>query len=129
MQIDKIIQVMQNEKECVIRNSKQQCNRECNNCDLVLEDNEIIEAYTYVIHIINSVEKLRKRLRKSRKEAKRYKRKYLMLKIKISRTIEQLSEYGSIMVQYTNKMSKEKIAEHCVKETKQIILSEFKKLV
>lgn len=52
-----------------------------------------------------------------------------MLKIKISGIIKQLSEYGSIMVQYTIKMSKEKIAEHCVKETKQIILSEFEKLV
>ena len=129
MQIDKILQIMQNEKQCIIRNSKQQCNRECNKCDLVLEDKEIIEAYTYVIHIIKSVEKLRKHLKKSRKEAKRYKTKYLMLKMKISKTIEQLSEYGSIMVQYTTKMTKEKIAEHCVKETKRIILSEFKKLV
>lgn len=68
MQIDKILQVMQNEKECVIRNSKQQCNRECNKCDLVLEDKEIIEAYTYAIHIIESIEKLRKHLRKSKKK-------------------------------------------------------------
>lgn len=51
--IDKIIHVMENEKQCVERNIKNICNGKCAECDLLLEDEDIITAYDFVISVLN----------------------------------------------------------------------------
>lgn len=43
-------QVLENEKQCVIRNITG-CDRKCNKCDLVLPDEEILHAYDEAIDL------------------------------------------------------------------------------
>ena len=45
---DKILKVIETERECVAR---QQCNRDCLNCDLVLDSKDILEVYDEIIKI------------------------------------------------------------------------------
>lgn len=54
MSIDDAINIIENEKACVLRNI-QGCNRDCANCDLVLPDEDIISAYNYVIAVLQGV--------------------------------------------------------------------------
>ena len=49
-----IIKVIKTERECVIRN-KNECNRDCANCDLVLPDEDIIKAYDYCLKLLNEI--------------------------------------------------------------------------
>ena len=44
---------MLTEKECVSRQTVNPCNRDCANCDLVLDANEILEAYDFAIKSID----------------------------------------------------------------------------
>lgn len=44
------IRVIQNERNCVIRAST--CNRDCSNCDLVLDENDILSAYDAAIEAL-----------------------------------------------------------------------------
>lgn len=39
------ISVIENEAECVRRQTRPGCDRRCEKCDLVLEDKEVLEAY------------------------------------------------------------------------------------
>ena len=48
------IEVLRHEKECVIRNIKG-CNRDRANCDLVLPDTTIIEAYNHAITLLQGM--------------------------------------------------------------------------
>lgn len=43
------IELMKIERECVIRNIKQQCNRDCANCDLVQKDSDVLGAFDAAI--------------------------------------------------------------------------------
>ena len=43
------IRVIQTERECVAR---QQCDRDCGRCDLVMDADEILAAYDYVLDIL-----------------------------------------------------------------------------
>lgn len=54
MSIDDVINVIEHEKACVLRNIRG-CNHDCTNCDLVLPDEDIISAYNYVIAILQGV--------------------------------------------------------------------------
>lgn len=55
MGIERIIEILNIEKECVKRNINKDCERDCETCDLVLEDDEIITAYTLAISILKNV--------------------------------------------------------------------------
>ena len=46
------IKVILNERECVNRADKNQCNRDCANCDLVMNSDKIKEAYTMSIEAL-----------------------------------------------------------------------------
>lgn len=46
MTVEEAIKVIQTERECV---SRQQCDRVCAKCDLVMKDTEIISAYDMAI--------------------------------------------------------------------------------
>ena len=47
-------QVIETERECVVRNVGHLCNRDCAACDLLLEDKMIIGAYDYVLQLLDS---------------------------------------------------------------------------
>ena len=49
---------MRNERLCVVRASTiNHCNRDCQNCDLLLPTDEILEAYDCVIGIIDNLKR------------------------------------------------------------------------
>ena len=50
MSNDRIVQLLRIERECVLRNSKNSCDRNCANCDLVQDDKELLEMYETVIN-------------------------------------------------------------------------------
>ena len=50
MTIDKIIHLLQVEKECVLRNAEHRCNRDCENCDLCQIDTDLLEMYDAVLN-------------------------------------------------------------------------------
>ena len=68
--MDKAKSIMLVERECVLRNEKKKCDRNCESCDLLLDAEDIINAYDTVIKGLEDREKYRKK-------AKRFKRKYL----------------------------------------------------
>ena len=43
------VEVLQRELECVKR---QQCDRDCSHCDLVMEEQDIIRALTHAINVL-----------------------------------------------------------------------------
>lgn len=50
MNIDRAIELMRVERECVIRNDKGvNCDRDCSSCDLLQKTSDIIEAYGIAI--------------------------------------------------------------------------------
>ena len=53
MDIYDVINVLRNEKECIKRNVSS-CSRDCFNCDLVMPDETLLEAYNIAIDIIES---------------------------------------------------------------------------
>ena len=55
MGIEKIIEILETEKKCVERNINKDCEKDCGNCDLVLEDEEILTAYTLAISILKTI--------------------------------------------------------------------------
>lgn len=50
--IDKVIFVLGNEKECIKRNIAG-CDRDCEECDLVLPDTTILSAYDFAIDFLS----------------------------------------------------------------------------
>ena len=60
---DEVIEVIENEKECVKRAGI--CDRECQVCDLVRNDEEILEAYDQSIKAIRRLQKIEKMVRKA----------------------------------------------------------------
>lgn len=61
---NRVINVLSNELKCVERQFGKTCDnkRDCANCDLALNEKEIIFAYENAIHWIESVEDLRQQL-------------------------------------------------------------------
>ena len=49
MMLSDVIKVIQTERECIAR---QQCDRDCGKCDLVMNADEILAAYDYVLDIL-----------------------------------------------------------------------------
>lgn len=56
MNMQRVIEILRTEKECVERagtaTPNRSCNRNCADCDLVLDDTEILQAYTLAIGYI-----------------------------------------------------------------------------
>lgn len=51
MTAERALQLMEIELACV---SREDCDRDCANCDLVQEREDLIEAYKYVIHMLKN---------------------------------------------------------------------------
>lgn len=49
MKIDELLNVIRTERECIAR---QQCDRDCGKCDLVMDAEEILQAYNEIIEIL-----------------------------------------------------------------------------
>ena len=49
---DKTLKVMINEEACVRRNRDTDCRQQCETCDLVLETQEVLDAYGVVITML-----------------------------------------------------------------------------
>ena len=52
MSIDRIIELLEIEKQCVLRNTLRECDRDCANCDLVQRDSDLLKMYTAVIDLL-----------------------------------------------------------------------------
>ena len=59
MDIQRTIDVMKNEAECVSRNDGKNCNRECEKCDLLRDASEILEAYHVAILGLQELQRYR----------------------------------------------------------------------
>ena len=53
MTLNEVIKVIETERECVAR---QQCDRDCGKCDLVMETEDILAAYEYVLDMLKFFE-------------------------------------------------------------------------
>lgn len=56
MTVDRMIELMEIERECVLRNSCGDCNRYCAECDLLQDDTELHEMYTEAIAMLKAHE-------------------------------------------------------------------------
>lgn len=52
MKNEDIIRILKNEQECATRAFRGGCDRDCENCELVMEDSDIIGAYDAAIAIL-----------------------------------------------------------------------------
>lgn len=50
--LDEVLEVLEKERACVIRNELGSCDRDCGACDLVLPSAKIICAYDYAINTL-----------------------------------------------------------------------------
>lgn len=55
MEFARAYELMDIELQCVRRNSTGQCNRECDKCDLVQKDTDLIEAYQMAKFALNKL--------------------------------------------------------------------------
>jgi len=51
---ERIIEIIQTEKECVLRQDTDKCDRNCGKCDLVLPTEEVLQAYDAVIKSVEN---------------------------------------------------------------------------
>jgi hypothetical protein len=56
MTIQRIIELLEIEHECILRNSHDDCDRNCADCDLVQDDEELHEMYTDAIALLKEQE-------------------------------------------------------------------------
>lgn len=52
MTVNRMIELLKIEDSCVLRNSHDDCDRDCENCGLVQDDGELHEMYMNVIGIL-----------------------------------------------------------------------------
>ena len=52
MTIERMIELLKIEHECMLRASHNDCDRNCDKCELVQDDNELHEMYMNVIDIL-----------------------------------------------------------------------------
>ncbi len=58
MDIKRSIELLQYEVECITRQDTEKCNRDCANCDLVQDTDELLHAYYFTLAILfNLLEK------------------------------------------------------------------------
>lgn len=53
------IEVIKTEKECVTRNTNNNCDRDCINCDLLMSDEEIFSGYDMAIQALEEIQQYR----------------------------------------------------------------------
>ena len=53
--LPRLIELMEIERECIIRNTYNDCNRQCDQCDLVQDSAELISTYTRIISILDAM--------------------------------------------------------------------------
>ena len=56
MTVERMIELLEIEKECVLRNAIGECNRYCAGCDLLQDDTELHEMYTEAIALLKAHE-------------------------------------------------------------------------
>lgn len=56
---NEIIEILQTEKACVTRAMKNECNRDCYNCDLCEEGKDILTVYDAVINALDEIQQYR----------------------------------------------------------------------
>jgi len=56
--VDRTLELMRIEKQCILRNEDKNCDRKCESCDLVQETSELLMAYDKVIEIITGLKNL-----------------------------------------------------------------------
>lgn len=59
MNMQRVVEVLRNEKECVVRQDTDKCNRDscgCHMCDLILDTEDVLQAYTLAIGCIEGCE-------------------------------------------------------------------------
>ena len=49
-----MVELLEIENECVLRNAHNDCDRQCQNCDLVQDDGDLHEMYMNVIEILKN---------------------------------------------------------------------------
>lgn len=59
MTIQHIHDIMENELQCVQRNELKECDRDCGKCDLLMDTDEIIQAYNDVLKILERIKNLK----------------------------------------------------------------------
>ena len=64
MKLERMIELLEIEHECMLRCAHNECNRECQNCDLVQDDLDLHEMYTNVIHMLSKKMKKKKKPKK-----------------------------------------------------------------
>lgn len=57
MTIERAVDILKNEAECVRRNGVPGCDRKCEKCDLVLEDKDVLTAYIMSINALQRVDR------------------------------------------------------------------------
>ena len=55
MNMNRVVEILKIEKECVERQDTPKCNRDCENCDLLLPTEEVKQAYTLAIGCIEGI--------------------------------------------------------------------------
>ena len=56
MTIQRMIELLEIEHECMLRGAHEDCGRDCANCDLVQDDGDLHEMYTDVITLLKEQE-------------------------------------------------------------------------
>ena len=54
--LEKVVGVLKTERECVRRQIRPGCDRQCLKCDLVLPDSLVLEAYDTAIELVSDYE-------------------------------------------------------------------------
>ena len=54
MSITRVLEIMENEMECVRRADT--CGRDCGKCDLVMDTNELLEAYELAVWALEEID-------------------------------------------------------------------------
>lgn len=58
MTIQRMVELLEIEHECMLRGSHDDCDRDCANCELVQDDMELHEMYTSVISMLKEQESI-----------------------------------------------------------------------
>ena len=56
MTIQRMIELLEIEHECMLRGAHDDCDRDCANCELVQDDGDLHEMYTNVIYLLKEKE-------------------------------------------------------------------------
>lgn len=56
MKKSRILELLEYERQCILRNSDNSCNRDCANCDLVQDSKELLTMYDQVMAMVKAQE-------------------------------------------------------------------------